>query len=191
MTGSSSNLLNETEFSLFKQGDKTIFRKVYDTYVGLTQYVAVRCGLTITDSHDVVQDAFIQLFHHTANIQSAQGIKSWLVTTTRNLALDNLRKQQTIHKFAFTARQNDDEPVTAQHLRELELILLGKLIEQVSIETGDDTLKLFYSEGLSAKQIAVQNNEPISTVTNRLSRLRKRFREHFKSHIEQLRNTVS
>ena len=69
-------------------------------------------------------------------------------------------------------------------------MLVGRLIEEVCGETGDDTLRRFYVEGATARQIAEQRGEAVGSITNRLSRLRKRFGDRFKRHIDELRASV-
>ena len=197
----SQQFLTELQFSRFQAGDKTEFKRVYDQYFGLVHYVAKQCGLNDEEALDVVQDSFLNLFKNAALIEAATGLKYWLVTTARNKSLDHLRKQKLQQRQlqSLTAELDSNQGqgvspgtlmVSDTLLRELEIKLLGDLLVAIERDTNDDTLTLFYQQGLSAKQIAEAKGEPVSTVTNRISRGRKKFRETFESHLRNLHDNV-
>ncbi len=184
-------VLSSQEFLRLRNGDKRVFRKVYDAYLGLVQYVVLRCGIDETECRDIVQDTFLRLYRKAGEIQNKDSVKSWLLVCARNLALDHRRKQ---------LRQNTesvaDIPESGQGLwsdavdssqRELELQLIGNLLTQIQAESGDATLAMFYGEGLSIKEIAEKLGEPASSTTSRLCRLRRKYQQRFEEHLEALR----
>lgn len=188
-------LLDPEEFHKLQLGDKKIYKKVYNEHFSLIHYVVTRCGVTKEDSLDIVQETFIKLHHKSIQLQSASSIKSWLIVAARNLALDHIRKQKIHQQYLNTHGQDDkiyssSDGISEQQLHELELALVGRLIEEIELETNDDTFSLYYREGLTAKVIAERHGEALSTVTNRISRLRNRFREKFQSHIKKLHDAV-
>lgn len=196
-----NELLNEDEFKQFKSKDKHVFKKVYDEYYALVRHVAARCGAEALNIDDVVQETFIRLYTNTEQIYHQEKLKHWLATTARNICLDQIRKRKVEHKYARRTLneiqippQNDTLQqatfTTQSEIHELELTLVGALIDKVTSETEDETFSLFYCKGLSAKEIAKRQNAPLSTVTNRLSRLRKRFNKHLISHIRQLHENL-
>ena len=137
------------------------------------------------------------------SIRDPAGIKSWLCTTARNLALDKIRRKQVEQKYVDKLVESEtyyqeagkshklaeESMLTNSLLHELEIDLLGDLIDQLCKDINDDTFCLFYREGLSAKDIASRKNIAISTVTNRLSRIRKKFSESFELSIRQLQES--
>ena len=190
-------LLDEQEFQKLQSGDQAVFKKVYNAYFGLAVFMAKRCGVNHEEALDIVQDSFIKLFNKAKHIKSRNALKSWLVTTARNQTLDYLRKQKLITRHAEKERLNlgpDDELVndlvSDDQLHELQLVVLGKLIDDIQNETNDETFALFYRDGMSVKDIANRQGEPISTITNRISRQRKRFRDKFKAHLKNLQDSV-
>lgn len=190
-----SKHLNRYELERLQKGDTLVFKDVYNDHFGLIHHVVNRCGVSGDDSFDIVQDTFYKLFVKAGQINDPKGVKSWLVTTARNLTLDQLRRQQLIQKHSKIQYLNIEPEKTAgfvsqSELRELEIALLGNLIDEIQYETKDETFALFYREGLTAKEIALRGGEAISTVTNRLSRLRKRFNNKFKIHLEKLHDSV-
>lgn len=76
------------DFHRFQNGDRAIFQKVYSEYTHLLFYVVRRCGIVNERGQDLVHDAFIKLYDHRRQIRKANSIKAWLVTTVRNLAID-------------------------------------------------------------------------------------------------------
>lgn len=198
---SSQKYLTEQQFSRFRAGDKAEFKRVYDQYFGLVHYVAKQCGLQEDEALDVVQETFLNLYKSAAAIEAASGLKYWLVTTVRNKSLDCLRRQKVAQKQLeniSTEREiSEGQGRIAETLlisdtlvRELEVKLLGELLVAIELDTKDDTFTLFYQQGLSAKQIAEVKGEPISTVTNRISRNRKKFREAIEARIQNLHDNV-
>lgn len=198
--------LTNEHFTRLKTGDHLVFKQVYDDYFGLVHFVVKQCGIGGEDALDIVHDTFLTLYKKAGTIQQAQAIKSWLITTAKNLTVDMLRKQKLANDYtrqeqgehhntpgnfdhSTSMNRADDGLLAASELYELELYLLGQLIDETQQETLDDTFVLFYREGLTAKEIAERKGEPVSTVTNRLSRLRSRYREKFIAQLTNLRES--
>ncbi len=190
---------NQTSEHLLLQklqaGDHAAFRECYDRYFGLILYVARRTGVDSMEAEDIVQETFLKLMRHANSVRDAGAIKSWLITSARNSALDILRRKQS-HQVKAEHIRHDPANQTAElipdsYVRELEVTLIGDLIRDIADKTGDDILVQFYIDGLSAQEIAAHHAVPISTITNRLSRARKRFREFLAGHIQNLRDSLS
>ena len=178
--------LSAEDFARLQRGDGVVFRRVYDAYVGLIQYVVRRCGADAAAADDLVQETFMRLLRKAGDIQQPGAVKAWLVTTARHLTLDELSRQR---RYVAASDEHADTADAGMESvrRELEIALVGELVEQISRESGDATLADFYVRGRSAKEIAAERGEALSTVTTRLSRLRRRFQDHLRGHIEVLR----
>lgn len=180
-------LLTDSDFAALKQGDRLIFKRVFDQYFNLIKYVVAQCGIRNEETIDIVQETFFRFHRNIDSIHSQDSIKAWLITSARNLAIDHLRKTHRITQLDNVQALEAEDSILENLSRELEVALVGELLDKIAIETGDQTLVEFYRLGLSAKQISEKNDEPISSVTNRLSRLRKKFSEYLKQHVEELR----
>ena len=99
-----------------------------------------------------------------------------------NITYKKIVDAQQFNEFQFTEKTL----VSEQHLHELELVLLGELIETFEKQVNDTTFSLLYRDGLTVKEIAEQNNESIRTITNRLVRLRRKFRQLYAEQIKTL-----
>lgn len=190
--GASGPSLSAAEWQRLVAGDRVVFRRVYEAYVGLLRYVAGRLGLRGEEADEVVQESFLRLHQRAGEIKDAAKLKSWLVANVRNQAIDRLRTRKR-HATPVGAEEleNVGAPLWAAHVdahQELELGLVRELLERLAGTPGGETLKLFYVDGLSAKEIATRNGEAISTVTTRLSRLREKFGDELRRHVQALRN---
>jgi len=182
--------LSDAEFLRLKSGNQAVFKKVFKHSYGLIRYVVQRCGVQSEECADIIQETFLKLHQNFSKLENKKALNTWLVTTARNLAVDHLRKHSKLTELPDNPPAELQSKLMHYPTHELEIMLLGKLIDQVATDTGDVTFSQFYRKGMTAKQIAEENQEPISSVTNRLSRLRKKFSENFKQHIEELRASL-
>ena len=167
--------------------DPSTFRRVYDEHVGLIQYVATRMGAKGGDADDVVQETFLKLLDHAGKIDDPAKLRAWLSTTARRCAIDQARRK----KPGLMAGEADLAQVAAPSddalAHEMDLALVRDLIDDVVAQTGGDTFRKFYVDGLTARQIAEEEGEAVSTVTTRLTRVRERFRNRFEQRLTDLR----
>lgn len=185
-------VLTAKEFGRLQVGDEQAFKKVYDAYVGLVQYVVARCGLNQEERDDVVQETFFKLYRSAATINEVASIKAWLAVTARNLVIDRRRKdrgQGPNHDATEFERLSEPsyQKFSNVYRREVEAQIVGKIIDEIALaETGGATFKMFYVQGLTAREIAEQTGEAVSTITTRLTRLRRKFGERIRQHIDDL-----
>ena len=140
--------ISSEEFIRFQDGDQTVFKKIYDEYIGLIQYVVNRCGASTDIADDIVQETFVRLYTRGKEIQQQQAIKTWLVTTARRLTIDYQRANKRRSDEDVTEVLSDlTESDSENQLRELEISMLASLINKVCQDTGDNTLKHFYIDG--------------------------------------------
>ena len=171
------------------------FQQIYEQYFDLVFYVVKRCGLSAEPGLDVVHDTFLKFYSRSDDIRDASKVKAWLLTTARNACMDVLRKQtlEAKHRqrvYHMGDQETSSDIVSDSLWREVELQLVGDLLLELKQEAKDDTFWLFYKEGLSVKQIAETHGLPVSTVTNRLSRFRKQYRDRLRKHIQRLKDNA-
>lgn len=137
--------LSAEDFARLQRGDGVVFRRVYDAYVGLIQYVVRRCGADAAAADDLVQETFMRLLRKAGDIQQPGAVKAWLVTTARHLTLDELSRQR---RYVAASDEHADTADAGMESvrRELEIALVGELVEQISRESGDATLADFFTD---------------------------------------------
>lgn len=173
--------ISQACFEALKQKENQACEQVYRHYYPFACHVTHRCGITDMMQDDIIQNAFLRLYEHSSQLQGPQVIAQWLAVTIRNLCFDEFRKtaraekkselylvHQSVEQLGHGAPSDTDL---------FEGRLYAETIKAIDQTSGGDTLRLFYLEGLSVEEIAKRNKEAVSTVTARLSRVRKKLRE--------------
>lgn len=116
--------------ALLQQGSEPAFNVLHLRYYGLLYRHAFHRFTAIQDPQeveDLVQDLFVKLWDHRANLDPAASFKAYLYTSLRNRVLNDLSKKkvreayhQSLERFLL---QQENLPVD-DHLREKELIAL-------------------------------------------------------------------
>lgn len=78
------------------QGNHRDFRLVVEEYQDMLFDLALRLVLNRQDAEDVVQDAFVKLYRHLRDYDSAQSLRNWLYTITLNTARSFLRRKAVL-----------------------------------------------------------------------------------------------
>ncbi|REB05632.1 sigma-70 family RNA polymerase sigma factor [Sporosarcina sp. BI001-red] len=173
-----------TLYALAAAKDRSAFELLYDRYEKLIFSFAYRLTQDREIAEEVVQDVFVKLWNGTTTYKEEKGsFSSWLLTVTRNKAIDEIRR----------LKRHDHEP----------MIEKDSLIEQPgsvenTVEWGEqrnsirnavlelkqeqqEIIELFYFKGLSQQKIADQCKLPLGTVKGRIRLALK----HLKGFIAQ------
>ena len=76
-------------------GDRAALVRLYDGVGGTLMAVAVRVTGTRPDAEEVVQDTFLRAWREAGSFDRARGSAlAWLVTLTRNRAIDVVRARR-------------------------------------------------------------------------------------------------
>jgi len=135
-------------------------------------------ALTVVDdigvAEEVAQDAFLRAWRHAATYDPRRGrVSTWLLTITRNLAVDavRLRRDRPVDPdrlmATLTGGYSDPEYDGAEHLR------AG--LRQLPVDQARPiVLAVVY--GLTAREIAEQEGIPLGTAKTRIRRGLARLR---------------
>ena len=88
--------ISNKEAQAFIQGNEDAIGKVYDEYKNLMYFVIANYISLPEDCEDVLSEAFIKAIEHKEDLKDPSKIKSFLVTISRNTALDFLKKNKEI-----------------------------------------------------------------------------------------------
>ena len=125
------------------------------------------------DSEDVLQDVYLQVWHGASGYRSHGKAMGWLMTITRNLALDRLRQHsraQTLPHEEWQALPEEASPVTAEDRMMLEALL------SVLEDQEREIVTLHALTGLKHREIAALLGLPLPTVLSKYSRALKKLR---------------
>ena len=88
--------ISKETIQAFIQGQEDAIGKVYDEYKNLMYFVIANYISLPEDCEDVLSEAFIKALEHKGDLKDPSKIKSFLVTISRNTALDFLKKNKEI-----------------------------------------------------------------------------------------------
>jgi RNA polymerase sigma-70 factor (ECF subfamily) len=131
------------------------------------------------DAEDVVQDAFLKLWHIRERLDAYQSIEALAVTMTKNLALDKLKTQKTTEDEAVIHLQDTGTKTPAELLEQQDAVdCIRRLIEQLP-SLQQTIIRMKDVEGYEIGEIAEITGTLPEAVRVNLSRARKKIREQF------------
>lgn len=145
--------------------------------------VALRCIGAKDVAEDIVQESFLRIWHNAAGYDASHGEPlTWMLSITRHLAIDYLRKRRDSplsdeHLATLYAEQPAfDEQLTSER----EALVLRGCLEQLDTRQRTSIRAAFF-HGLSYAQLAVQLDEPLGSVKSWIRRGMERLRRCLES----------
>ena len=153
---------------------------LYGEHVDMVYRIALLYLKEPAAAEDAVQDVFVKLMHWLARGQQQEEeyIKSWLIVTTKNTCLDELRRR----------KRQSSEPMELSELRSEPAVWQSgqgpegerrKEVHDALMKLPEDcrlVIFLFYFEGYSSAEIAGVLHMNHSTVRGKLRTGRRRMR---------------
>ena len=134
------------------------------------------------EAEDLAIRTFAKAFDKIASFDEKYEFKTWLISISNNLFIDQLRKRKTetisIHKKdAEVHKIKDDEPTPADKLIiEQNLAQLLAYIKQLKPHY-QEIINLRFFQEMSYKEMATTLNEPMSNIKVKLLRAKKLLAE--------------
>jgi RNA polymerase sigma-70 factor (ECF subfamily) len=156
-------------------GDEGAFEALYDRYSRLLYSILLSVVKHPPEAQDMLQELFMHIWHQAKQFNAERGsVYSWLVTMTRNRAIDRLRsksyrdRQQEFANDAAMMLVPDDEispldGITISEDRER----VQNALAQIPIEQRD-ALMLAYFQGYTQTEIAELLQIPLGTIKTRM-----------------------
>jgi len=161
--------------------DKKWVKNIYANYQNLVYRVAVSIIKDVQLAEDIMQDVFVTLYYKADHIRDKKKIKTWLIRTTVNRAIDFTRKLQRVVALPTDFfEQLDSSPLSdpARELDEKELVV--EIREGISSLPPDlrALVILYYFLEMPQKEISEVLEMPLNTVKTRLRRARLMIRSY-------------
>ncbi len=153
-------------------GDQQAFMQLYQQYCNLVFSLALRVVRHQVLAEEVTQDVFLKIWQQPDRWNPALGqFSSWLLTITRNAAIDRLRKEQR-HIAPNTAATEPlfdqaTEASVSDNPLWFEGQLLARLIHELPIEQRQ-LIELAFYQGYTHSELADRLQLPLGTVKTRL-----------------------
>lgn len=148
--------------------DQNALLELYQAYGALVYGLALRVLQNTGWAEEVTQDIFLKIWQQPERWNPALGqFNSWLLTITRNAAIDRLRKER--RPSASQIEQAATAPTYSSSDDTLwyDSQVLHKLLEQLPTEQRQ-LIDLAFYQGYTHSELAENLNLPLGTVKTRL-----------------------
>ncbi len=164
-------------------GEVDAMAQLYDRYGTLAYSVSVRILGDPGKAEDVVQDAFLKLWHSASRFDSHRGsLRTWVITAVRNRSIDYLRGRSA-HE-----RQEREIPMETEACgagsdpwREVAASIERDAIRDALASLPAEqrqAVELAYFGGYSHREIAEMIRVPLSTVKGRMRLALEKLHSH-------------
>ena len=155
-----------------RSGDREALGALYDRYASVAMATALRVVPGREQAEDVVHDAFLTVWRKIDRFDPARGaLRGWLLTITRNLAIDRLRATHSDEDVAALDEQSrlssGGNPTWDEAVRRLSAAELRAAIALLP-EEQRTAIELAYFGGRTYREIAVMTGVPLGTANGRL-----------------------
>jgi RNA polymerase sigma-70 factor, ECF subfamily len=158
------------------------FSQLYDDFSAALFGITLGILKNHAEAEETLQDLFVSIWEKASRYDSQHGkATSWLITMTRNRAIDRLRSRQRREKLHASAQHESsinpptqdspDSPLIAAERALRVRQALTSLPEEMRI-----ALELAFFHSLTQTEIAATLNEPLGTVKARIRRAMERVR---------------
>ena len=149
------------------------FERWIEEHYQVVYRYAFRLSRDQASAEDLTQQVFLNAWRHQGQLRDEGKSRSWLLSTTRNQFLKDLRKSQTVQFSKWEAESGELPDPVGQSSPDVGLDL-QEILLQMTPEYRV-VLLMFFFEGLSYKEIAADLGIKIGTVMSRLSRAKKQL----------------
>ncbi|MBT2757586.1 sigma-70 family RNA polymerase sigma factor [Mesobacillus foraminis] len=159
-------------------GNKQVYAQIINKYKNPLYATILRMTRNQQDAADLVQEAFIKVYHQLGKLDGQGSFSSWIYRVAINHCMDEFRKKR--HKMIENEMREDhirdsNNPevifLKKERNRQLEK-LIGCLPEEERM-----IILLRYANELSYSEIGELMNLPLAAVRNKLHRAKKKLRE--------------
>lgn len=180
------NLSDYELMQLVKSKQHKALSILYDRYAALIYSYAMKTLRDEPAARDIVQSVFMRLWTTDSGYNPDKGrFSSWLLTITRNITIDWIRKErrESISLVPFEPEQieriPDEFAVSPEDsvVRDSQKEQIRSAYQHLS-KQQIMLLEHFYWQGFSLSELAAIYNQPLGTVKNRLHQALKILRRH-------------
>jgi len=170
--------------------DQQAFAQLYDRYATVLYSMCLSIVKRASDAEDVLQECFLQNWEKAYAFDGLKGSAyTWLVTMTRNRAIDRLRskhfqisrQQQTDFDFDLIAVNDGASPL--DHASQAERAHYVRQSFALLPAAQREVLQMAYFEGYSQSEIAGRLCIPLGTVKTRTRQAIKKLHALLENYI--------
>lgn len=168
---------DEELFKLVKEKSHSALEELYDRYGKLVFSYAYKFSNKQVDmSKEITQLVFLRLWTTESHYTSSKGkFINWLLTITRNICLDYVKKEQR-HKLQSEGSEVEQIADTTNRIDEHVEAQSIHNAKQRLTEKQRRLIDLLYWKGCTLQEISKIEQEPLGTVKSRLHQSLKQLR---------------
>ena len=153
-------------------GDQAAFARLYQETSAHLYGVAVRILKDGAAAEEVLQEAFVNVWHHAGSYEAAKSQPmTWLAAIVRNRCLDQLRRRE-LDTVTMTSDDDDGKEfdLPSGDPTPVEMLLAGADAQSVracvdALDAGQkQAIALAYYQGLTHAELADHLRQPLGTV---------------------------
>jgi len=167
-----------------KRNDQTAFKVLLDAFWNDVYGFQLKRTENENDAEDITIQTFSKAFDKIDTYNDAYEFKTWLITISKNIHIDLLRKRKSSFQTRSRHTSSDDfnDIIDESPSPEDKLITeqnLAKLLRDIKKLKPhyQEVINLRYFQELSYKEISEELNEPINNVKVKLLRAKKLLAE--------------
>jgi len=161
------NLLNQIQ-----ENYEPALVELYDYYVNVVYSVSYQVLENQQDAEEVTQDVFLRIWNKSALYNPDKGrFINWLLTMTRRIAIDNLRRKQRMSQVRNPISLDEKEYLWETALIYDDLSDLQRMLASALQELPTDyrdAIQLAYFRGMTHTEISKYLNKPLGTIKSHI-----------------------
>lgn len=172
-------------------GDREAFAEIYDRFSRPLYATAFRILNDATEAQDIVHDAFVALWEKASTFETTRGTAfSWVLTLTRNRAIDRLRSRRRRAELLESSAPSDlglDENSSGPSADDSAATSDQATAVRAAVATlpadQQRALELAFFGGLTQEEIATRLRTPLGTIKARIRRGLLKLRDQLALHV--------
>ncbi|TVZ55336.1 RNA polymerase sigma-70 factor (ECF subfamily) [Lutibacter sp. Hel_I_33_5] len=177
-----------TQIKKAKKGSQSAFNILLDTFWSSVYAFLLKKVHNDNDAEDITIQTFSKAFDRIETFDEKYQFKTWLISISKNVHIDYLRKKKSSNSIETTKEQEDevytvmDDALSPEDklITEQNLAKLLKDIKKLKPKY-QEVINLRYFQELSYKEISEHIKEPMNNVKVKLLRARKLLAEIIKN----------
>lgn len=179
------NKTDQELMGLVLSKNRHALEELYDRFARLVYSFAFKSTGDEQSAREIVQLVFTRLWTTRKGYDPQKGqFVSWLLTITRNITVDQLRKARKFRNEVPMEDSGENRPEAVEEYTPEHAAVHSLLREQIRAayrylsESQIRLIELFYWQGYPLSEIAAMSSEPLGTVKSRLHQALKILRKH-------------
>ncbi|TDF96616.1 sigma-70 family RNA polymerase sigma factor [Paenibacillus piri] len=179
-----------------KEKQSAALRILYDRYVRLVYSFVLKSGAGGDPQfvQDIVQLVFTRIWTTETGYDPGKGqFVNWLITVTRNITIDQLRKRRKQERLVPFDNESTEAELADYYRQDMLQDAVSRMMLKQQIEAAYrflsnsqvQLIRDFYWDGYTLNEIAERNGEPLGTVKSRLHQALKTLRKQLKPDGEE------